>query len=51
MIYEHGEPWWNDDVDRGKLLTLPPDHSGSPTSRGIWYQARGMGERNENLAV
>jgi hypothetical protein len=25
MIYDHGEPWWNDDVDRGKLPTLPPD--------------------------
>jgi hypothetical protein len=21
MMYEHGEPWWNDDASRGKLLT------------------------------
>jgi hypothetical protein len=35
VIYEHGEPWWND-VDRGKLLTLPPEFSDNPTSRDIW---------------
>jgi hypothetical protein len=23
LIYEHGEPWWND-IDRGKLLICPP---------------------------
>jgi hypothetical protein len=32
VIYEHGEPWWNDCVDRGKLLILPPELSGNPTS-------------------
>jgi hypothetical protein len=36
MINEDGEPWWNDDVDRGKLLTCPPELSGNPTSRVIW---------------
>jgi hypothetical protein len=29
VIYEHGGPRWNDDVDRGKLLTSPPEPSGS----------------------
>jgi hypothetical protein len=24
MIYEYGKPWWNDDIDREKLLTCPP---------------------------
>jgi hypothetical protein len=24
MIYEHGEPWWND-IDRGKLVIHPPE--------------------------
>jgi hypothetical protein len=27
MIYEHGEPWWND-VDRGKLLILTAESPG-----------------------
>jgi hypothetical protein len=26
VIYEHGEPWWND-VDRGILLICPPERS------------------------
>jgi hypothetical protein len=33
VIYEYGEPWWNDDVNRRKLLThlatLPAETSGS----------------------
>jgi hypothetical protein len=24
VIYEHGEPWWND-ISRGKLLIHPPE--------------------------
>jgi hypothetical protein len=32
VIYEHIEPWWND-LDRGKLLTLPPQPSSNPISR------------------
>jgi hypothetical protein len=51
VIYEQGERWWNDDVDREKLLIRPPELSGNPTSRVIWYQARGMGERNGNLVL
>jgi hypothetical protein len=50
VIYEHGEPWWNYDVDRGKLLTRPPELSSNPTSRVIWQQAGEMSARNEKLA-
>jgi hypothetical protein len=50
VIYEHGEPWWND-VDRGKLLTHPPELSGSHTSTVISCKAGGMGKRNENSAL
>jgi hypothetical protein len=35
VIYEYGEPWWNN-VDKGKLLTRPPELSGNPTSTDIW---------------
>jgi hypothetical protein len=31
VIYEHGEPWWNDDTDRGELLIRPPELSGNRT--------------------
>jgi hypothetical protein len=31
VIYEHGEPWWND-IDRGQFLTCPPELSGKRTS-------------------
>jgi hypothetical protein len=34
VIYEHGEPWWSVDVDRGKLLTRPPELSATDTSGG-----------------
>jgi hypothetical protein len=34
-LYEHGEPWRND-VERGKLLTRPPELFGIPTSREIY---------------
>jgi hypothetical protein len=27
VIYEHGEPWWNNDVNRRKLLIHPPELS------------------------
>jgi hypothetical protein len=29
VIYEHGEPWWND-IDRRKFL-IPPELSVNPT--------------------
>jgi hypothetical protein len=31
MIYEYGEPWWND-IDRGIFLIRPPELSGNPNS-------------------
>jgi hypothetical protein len=34
VIYEHGEPWWNN-MDRGKLLIRPQELSGNPASRHI----------------
>jgi hypothetical protein len=50
VIYEHRDPWWNDDVNRGKLLICPLE---------LWqfYQQShlrnggGMGARNKNLAL
>jgi hypothetical protein len=32
VIYEYGEPWWNDN-DRGKLLTRPPELFRNPGSK------------------
>jgi hypothetical protein len=37
----HGD---DDDTGWGKLLTHPPQLSGSPTSRVIWEQVGGMDE-------
>jgi hypothetical protein len=48
VIYEHGEPWWND-IDRGTFLICPPELSGHPTRKVIWKQAGG--KMNENLAL
>jgi hypothetical protein len=45
MIYEHGEPWWNDDADRGKIQTRPPELSGNPTNRHLVASRRSR--RNE----
>jgi hypothetical protein len=36
VIYEHGEPWYCDNVSRQKLLTHPPEPSGNPAIRDIW---------------
>jgi hypothetical protein len=35
VIYGHGKPWWNDDVNKGKLLIHPPELSSNATSRDI----------------
>jgi hypothetical protein len=51
VIHEHEEPWWNDDVNRGKQLIHTPELSGNLTNHVIWYQEGEMGERNENLAL
>jgi hypothetical protein len=50
VIHEHGEPLWND-VDREKLLIRQPELSGNPTSRVIWWQAGGTGERNDEFVL
>jgi hypothetical protein len=34
VIYGHGKAWWND-IDRRKLLILPPELSGNPARRAI----------------
>jgi hypothetical protein len=34
VIYEHGEPMWNN-IDSIKLLIRPPELSGNPTGRII----------------
>jgi hypothetical protein len=31
IIYDHGEPWWND-IDRRKHVIRPPKLFGNPTS-------------------
>jgi hypothetical protein len=36
-IYEHGEPWQNDNGTR-KLLSYPPEHTGKPTIRRKWVK-------------
>jgi hypothetical protein len=51
LIYEHGEPWRDDDAGSGKCLTRPPELSGNTTSTVIWEQVRGMDERSKNLAL
>jgi hypothetical protein len=46
MKYEHRDPWWNDDDDRGILLIYPQELAGSPTSSYLIAS-----RRNENLAL
>jgi hypothetical protein len=46
VIYEHGEPWWNDN-DRGKLLICPPELSGNPTSSHLVVIQQELGKGNE----
>jgi hypothetical protein len=45
VIYEHGEPRWND-IDRGKLLISPAYLSGNPNSSHL-VAGGGTGERND----
>jgi hypothetical protein len=51
VIYEHGEPWWNN-IDKGKLLIRPLELSGnsirvetSSTKLGV------TGERNDEFGI
>jgi hypothetical protein len=48
VIYERGEPWWND-IDKEKLLIHAPELSGNPTRRVIWYQVGGTDKENYEL--
>jgi hypothetical protein len=34
VTYDRGESWWNDDVNRGKLLIHPPELSSNPEASG-----------------
>jgi hypothetical protein len=36
VIYKHGEPWWNDDVDTGKLLMSNIESSWVILLADIW---------------
>jgi hypothetical protein len=44
LIYEHGQPRWND-ADTGKLPIRPPELSGNPTSSHL--AANGKNGRRE----
>lgn len=51
-IQEHGGPWWNDDVVRGKLLNRPLELLGSPaTSHLVASRRNGQKELEFCLAV
>jgi hypothetical protein len=49
VIYEHGEPWWNDN-DRGKLIH-PPELSGNPTSSHLVARQEKLANKIMNLAL
>jgi hypothetical protein len=49
VIYEHGEPRWND-VNRRKLLTRPTDIFGNPTSSHL-VASRRNGRRNDEFGL
>jgi hypothetical protein len=49
VIYEHGKRWWND-IDRGKLMILPPELSGKPTSSHL-VASRRKGEGNDKFGL
>jgi hypothetical protein len=44
LICKRGETLWDDNAGWGKLLTRPPEFSGSATSRVIWEQVGGIDE-------
>jgi hypothetical protein len=45
VIYEHGEPWWND-IGREKLLIRPPELSGNYISSHPVPKQEELGEEN-----
>jgi hypothetical protein len=50
VIYELGEPWWND-IDRGRLQTLPSQLSVIPTSRHLKAKQEEVVKEIMNLAL
>jgi hypothetical protein len=50
VIYEHGEPRWND-ITREKLLIRPPKLSGNHTSRVIIAKQVQLGEGNDEFGL
>jgi hypothetical protein len=43
VIYDQGEPWWNN-IDREKLLIRPLELSGNPTSSHLVANQEKLGE-------
>jgi hypothetical protein len=50
MIYEHGEPWWND-IDMEELLIRPPELSGNPTTSYLVAKQDELAKEMMNLAL
>jgi hypothetical protein len=50
ILYEHGEPWWND-IDRRKCLMHPPELYGSPTSSHLVANREELGEWNDEFSL
>jgi hypothetical protein len=48
VIYEHGEPWWND-TDTWKLSICPPELSGNSTSSHLVASRRNTQRNMMNL--
>jgi hypothetical protein len=49
VIYEHGDPWWND-IFGGEILILPPQLSGNPNSSHIVAKLEGLAKEMMCLA-
>jgi hypothetical protein len=50
VIYEHGEPWWND-IDRGNLFNRSPEFSGNHISSHIAAKQEEQAKKIMNLAL
>jgi hypothetical protein len=50
VIYEHGEPRWND-IDRRKLLIRPPELSGNPAISHPEAKQEEIGEGNYEFCL
>jgi hypothetical protein len=48
VIYEHGEPWWND-IDRGKLFIHPSELYGNPTSSHLVANKEELDKGNDEF--